>query len=159
MEYRKNVGIMIINSEGKVFMAKRKKSKYDIDDNKSWQMPQGGIDSEETPDKAVYREMMEEVGTNNVELIYTSKNWYNYNFPNNVLSHNPLPFKGQTQKWFLFKFLGDDSEFDFETHNPEFIDFKWVDIDNIADMVIDFKSGVYKNVAKEFKPIIKDLLD
>ncbi|OPZ76456.1 MAG: RNA pyrophosphohydrolase [Alphaproteobacteria bacterium ADurb.Bin438] len=160
MKYRKNVGIILINHKGLVFMAKRKvNAKFDIENNKCWQMPQGGIDENETPKDAVYREMMEEIGTNNVKLICESNHWYNYDFPKEVLEKNPLPFIGQTQKWFLFQFMGQDSDFNFEVHNPEFCDFKWVEIDEIASLVIDFKAPTYEKLIDEFKPIIKNLFD
>lgn len=157
MKYRKNVGMMIINADGLVFMAKRK-HKSNNTNPKCWQMPQGGIDDNESPIDAVYREMMEEIGTNNVELIAESKNWYNYDFPAEVLKTNPMPFDGQTQKWFLFKFLGNDNDFNFTTDVQEFQDFMWSKIDTVPDMIVEFKADVYKKVVDEFKPIIQNLI-
>ena len=147
---------MLINRNGKVFMARRNRSNRDISTDKCWQMPQGGIDADETPKDAVYREMMEEIGTNNVTLLAESQNWYNYDFPAEVLQKNNMPFKGQTQKWFLFLFLGKDDEFDFTTsEEQEFNAFAWTDPDKITEKVIDFKAAVYRKVAAEFRPLIE----
>lgn len=148
---------MLINRNGKVFMAKRNRNNRDIATDKCWQMPQGGIDTGETPKDAVYREMREEIGTVNVTLLAESQNWYNYDFPAEVLEKNRMPFRGQTQKWFLFLYLGTDDEFDFTTsEEQEFNAFAWTDLDKITEKVIDFKAAVYRKVAAEFRPLIDE---
>ena len=114
-KYRKCVGILVLNSHKEILVGRR------IDHPSGfWQMPQGGIDENEIPEKAVWREMMEEIGTNNAKLIKTSKQWINYTIPKETLATLPWGGKyiGQTQKWFAFKFLGDDSEINVGTENP-----------------------------------------
>ena len=148
---------MLINQKGLVFMAKRNRNDRDIVTDKCWQMPQGGIDSGETPRDAVYREMQEEIGTVNVTMLAESQNWYNYDFPQEVLKKNNMKFKGQTQKWFLFLYLGTDADFDFTTSDEqEFNDFAWTPPDMITEKVVDFKADVYRKVLAEFRPLIEE---
>ena len=148
--YRKCVGMMILNNNKEILVGKR------IDHPSGfWQMPQGGIDKHENPEKAVWREMMEEIGTNNVTLIKISNQWLNYDIPEDTLK--PLPwgnkYKGQTQKWFAFKFTGNDQEINVGTTNPEFSEWKWARIDSIVDNIVPFKRDVYSTILKEFKDI------
>ena len=120
-----------------------------------WQMPQGGIDDNENPEEAVWREMMEEVGTNNAELIKMSSQWVNYNIPQDTLDRLPWGEKyvGQTQKWFVFRFTGQESDINVGTENPEFSEWKWAKIDSIIDNIVPFKRDVYSTILKEFKDI------
>lgn len=152
-EYRLNVGLMIVNEQGLVWMGKRKNV---AGTEHAYQMPQGGIDEGENPKEAAYRELFEETGLtqDHVELIKESDCWYQYDIPKNM-GFFPR-FKGQRQKWFLFRFKGKDADFNLEVH-PEEIEFSgfiWTDISKIADMVISFKQDVYQKVVNEFRPYI-----
>ena len=120
-----------------------------------WQMPQGGIDDNENPEEAVWREMMEEVGTNNAELIKMSSQWVNYNIPQDTLDKLPWGkrYVGQTQKWFVFRFTGQESEINVGTENPEFSEWKWAKLNSLADNIVPFKRDVYKKILEEFKDI------
>ena len=149
-KYRRCVGIMIINKEKKILVGKR------IDHPSGfWQMPQGGIDENENPEEAVRREMMEEIGTNKAELIKVSSQWINYNIPLETLKTLPWGNKyiGQSQKWFVFKFTGQDSDINVDTKNPEFSIWKWAKIDSIIDNIVPFKRDVYSKILEEFKDI------
>ena len=120
-----------------------------------WQMPQGGIDENEIPKEAVWREMMEEIGTNKVELLKTSIQWVKYDIPNETLKTLPWGKKyiGQTQKWFAFKFIGDDKDINVETSNPEFSEWKWANIDSIINNIVPFKRKTYSIILEEFKDL------
>ena len=150
--YRLGIGIMMINQNGQVFIAERIKPKG------AWQMPQGGIDKNESPKKALYRESMEEIGTNNFSIITESKNWYQYDFP--LIYQNKWfngKYRGQKQKWFLLKFLGNDNEININFCTPEFVDWKWIDINKLESIIVDFKKSMYKKISDEFKKIIVKL--
>ena len=149
--YRKCVGMMIVNSENNVLVGKRldHPSGY-------WQMPQGGIDENENPEEAVWREMMEEIGTNKVILISSSKKWISYDIPIETLKTLPWGNKyvGQIQKWFLFRFNGSDDDINVETKNPEFSEWKWIDYNEITLNAVPFKKNVYQKIQDEFKVIL-----
>ena len=121
-----------------------------------WQMPQGGIDDNEKPEEAVWREMMEEVGTNKANLIKTSKQWLQYDIPKATLKTLPWghKYQGQIQKWFVFKFTGKDQDINVGTNNPEFSEWKWTKIDSIVNNIVPFKRDVYSKILEEFKDII-----
>ena len=149
-KYRRCVGMMIINSNNKILVGRR------IDHPSGyWQMPQGGIDEDENPEEAVWREMMEEIGTNKAKLIKSSAQWINYDIPKDTLETLPWGKKyvGQTQKWFLFRFLGNDSDINVETNNPEFSEWKWARLNSIVDNIVPFKRKVYSLILNEFKEI------
>ena len=151
-QYRKCVGMMIINQNKEILVGRR------IDHPSGfWQMPQGGIDNDEKPEEAVWREMMEEIGTNNVKLIKESSQWIQYNIPSNTLKTLPWGKKyiGQTQKWFAFEFVGKDSEINVGTENPEFSEWKWAKIDTIVENIVPFKRDVYSKILKEFNNLLK----
>ena len=142
--------MMILNKDNKVLVGRR------IDHPSGyWQMPQGGIDENEIPQEAVLREMMEEIGTNNVNLIHTSAKWYNYDIPSETL--NKLPwgkiYIGQTQKWFIFSFTGDNSDINVGTENPEFSEWKWLDHNLLVENAVPFKKQIYLNILEEFKGV------
>jgi len=120
-----------------------------------WQMPQGGIDDNENPEEAVWREMMEEIGTNKAKLLKISTQWINYNIPPETLKTLPWGHKyiGQTQKWFAFQFIGEESDINVGTVNPEFSEWKWTKINLIVDEIVPFKRDVYSTILKEFKDI------
>ena len=149
-KYRRCVGMMIINNNNQILVGKRldHPSGY-------WQMPQGGIDKNEIPEQAVWREMMEEVGTNKVKLIKKSANWISYDIPKETLETLPWGKKyiGQTQKWFAFKFLGEDSDIDVGTKNPEFSEWRWSNYNLLVENIVPFKRKVYSKVLEEFAEI------
>ena len=147
---RSGVGIVVLNNDNKVFVAKR------IDNPKNfWQMPQGGVDDGEDFLTAAYRELVEETSIINVELIKELDGMITYELPDYLLGIIwKGKYRGQNQKWFLMKYLGNDNEINIQTKNPEFLDWKWIDLDYITEVVVDFKLHVYKEVKKKVKDII-----
>ena len=150
--YRLNVGIIVANSDGKLLYCKRKNS-----DN--WQFPQGGIDRNEDPFLAALRELYEEVGIqkDKVNLIKESENWYKYDLPRKYKKNNFLwnDFKGQKQKWFLFKLI-EEVMIDLNNENrPEFDEFDWVDYWKPLDEIVEFKREIYKKVLSELESAYK----
>ena len=147
---RSGVGIVLLNNQNKVFVAKR------IDNPKNfWQMPQGGIDEGENPLKAAFRELEEETSIKNAELIKELDGTITYELPDRLLGIVwKGKYRGQKQKWFLMRFIGKDSEININTSNPEFLDWKWIELDLITDDVVDFKLHVYKELREKVKRII-----
>ena len=147
---RIGVGIIVLNKDNKVFVAKR------IDNPKNfWQMPQGGVDAGENFLNAAYRELEEETNIKSVELIKELYGTTTYELPDRLLGIIwKGKYKGQKQKWFLMKFTGEEKEIDIKTKNPEFLDWKWIDIDQITNVVVDFKLHVYKELQEKIKKII-----
>ena len=147
---RSGVGIVVLNKENKVFVAKR------IDNPKNfWQMPQGGVDEGEDFLKAAYRELEEETSIKNVELIKELDGTITYELPDKLLGLIwKGKYRGQKQKWFLMRFVGMDNEINIKTKHPEFLEWKWVDIDEITEIVVDFKLHVYKELKEKIKRII-----
>ena len=147
---RSGVGIVVLNKENKVFVAKR------IDNPKNfWQMPQGGVDEGEDYLKAAYRELEEETSIKNVELIKELDGTITYELPDRLLGLIwKGKYRGQRQKWFLMRFTGNDDEININTKKPEFLDWKWIELDLITDVVVDFKQHVYKEVKEKVKKII-----
>ena len=148
---RNGVGIIVLNSKNKIFVGKR------IDNpNNFWQMPQGGIDKNEDNYEAALRELQEETGIKSVSLIKEIDGFISYNLPDNLLGIIwKGKYKGQKQKWFVMKFTGKDSEININTKKPEFLDWKWIDLDLITDVVVDFKHHVYKELKEKVKKLIK----
>ena len=147
---RNGVGIVLLNKENKVFVAKR------IDNNKNfWQMPQGGVDKGEDYLAAAYRELEEETNVKNVDLIKELDGLISYELPKNLLGIIwKGKYRGQEQKWFVMRFLGQDSEININTKNPEFCEWKWINLENITDLVVNFKLHVYVYVKKKVKEIL-----
>ena len=148
-DYRPNVGMMIINQKKEIFVGKR------IDHpSEFWQMPQGGIDAKEIPFIAALREMEEEVGIkeNKVEMLTESQDWYYYSIPKDLAKTLwKGKYKGQRQKWFLYKFKGTDKDLNIHTEHPEFSDYKWVNKDFLVPNIVPFKKEIYKKLLLEFK--------
>jgi len=151
-KYRKCVGIMILNHNNEILVGKRLDHPSGF-----WQMPQGGIDENEIPEEAVWREMMEEIGTNNAKLLRSSKQWIKYDIPKDTLATLPWGKKyvGQTQKWFAFKFAGNDYEINVGTENPEFSEWRWSNHNLLVENIVPFKRRVYANILEEFSDIFK----
>ena len=147
---RNGVGIILLNKDNKVFVAKR------IDNPKKfWQMPQGGVDIEGDFLTAAFRELEEETSIKSVKLIKELDGLITYELPKHLLGIIwKGKYKGQKQKWFLMRFLGTDDEINIKTKNPEFLEWKWIDLEKITDVVVDFKLQVYKEVKKKVKKII-----
>ena len=147
---RSGVGIVVLNKQNKVFVAKR------IDNPKNfWQMPQGGVDEGENFLNAAYRELEEETSIKKVNLIQELEGTITYELPERLLGIIwKGKYRGQKQKWFLMRFNGEDNEINIKTKNPEFLDWKWIEIDQLTEVVVDFKLHVYKEVKKQVKKII-----
>ena len=147
---RSGVGIVVLNKDNKVFVAKR------IDNQKNfWQMPQGGVDKGEDYLTAAYRELEEETSIKNVNLVKELDGLTSYELPKHLLGIIwKGKYKGQKQKWFLMKFVGDEKEINIKTKNPEFLDWKWIELDQITEVVVDFKLHVYKELQEKVKKII-----
>ena len=146
---RSGVGIVVLNEDNKIFVAKR------IDNQKNfWQMPQGGVDGGEDYLTAAYRELEEETSIKNVDLIKELDGLISYELPENLLGVIwKGKYKGQEQKWFVMRFLGHDSEINIKTKNPEFCEWKWIALESITDLVVDFKLHVDESVKKDVKEI------
>ena len=147
---RTGVGIIVLNQDNKVFVARR------IDNAKNfWQMPQGGVDKGEDFLKAAYRELEEETSIKSVKLIQELEGTITYELPDHLLGIIWRGrYKGQKQKWFLMKFTGNENEINIKTKNPEFLEWKWVDLNQITELVVDFKLHVYRELKEKVKKII-----
>ena len=147
---RIGVGIVLLNNENKVFVARR------IDNPKNfWQMPQGGVDRGENFLSAAYRELEEETDIKSVSLIEEIDGITTYELPDHLLGVIwKGKYKGQKQKWFVMKFIGEDKEINIKTKNPEFLDWKWIDLDQITNVVVSFKLHVYKELKEKVKKLI-----
>ena len=147
---RNGVGIVVLNKENKIFVAKR------IDNPKNfWQMPQGGIDENENYYEAALRELKEETSIISVKFIKEIKEKLTYLLPEHLIGIIwKGKFKGQKQKWFIMRFIGHDSEININTKNPEFLDWKWIDPEDLTKIAINFKLNVYKNLKQEVIKIL-----
>jgi putative (di)nucleoside polyphosphate hydrolase len=147
---RVGVGIALLNNKNKIFVGKR------IDNPKSfWQMPQGGVHINENYLDAAKRELKEETSIKSVELIKELDGWLKYNLPENLLGKVwKGKYGGQKQKWFIMKFLGEDHEVNVKTKDPEFLEWKWINIDEITSVAVNFKLSIYKKVKEQIKEII-----
>ena len=147
---RTGVGIVVLNKKNQVFLAKR------IDNPKNfWQMPQGGVDNGEEFYEAAIRELEEETSIKTVSLIKEIDDLTTYLLPNHLVGIIwKGRYKGQKQKWFVVRFDGDEKEININTKHPEFLDWKWVNIENLTDKIVEFKIHVYKKIQEELKKII-----
>ena len=150
LPYRSGVGIVVLNKNNKVFVARR------IDNPKNfWQMPQGGVDKNEDFLTASFRELDEETSIKSVELIKELDGFITYNLPDHLLGIIwKGKYKGQTQKWFVMRFIGEDSEININTKHPEFLEWKWVELSEITKLVVNFKLDLYQEVQRKVEKII-----
>jgi putative (di)nucleoside polyphosphate hydrolase len=150
--FRPNVGIFLLSRTGLVFVGRR------IDTPNAWQMPQGGIDAGEAPIEAAWREMEEEVGTRDADLLIESDRWLSYEFPADVaLNAFKGNWRGQAQRWFAFRYLGDDGGINIATAHPEFDAWRWVPRSELLNLIVPFKRPVYQAVLSEFQPRLETL--
>ena len=142
---RIGVGIILLNHENKVFVGKR------IDNPKNfWQMPQGGVNQNENFSQAAKRELEEETGIKSVELVKELNEWLEYDLPENLLGKVlEGKYRGQKQKWFIMKFVGKDNEINVKTKNPEFLDWKWIEVSKLPSIAVSFKIDLYKKLKEE----------
>ena len=148
--YRLGIGMMMVNAENKIFVGQR----LDIIDS-AWQMPQGGVDRHETTDQAMLRELEEEIGTRDVEVIVKSEKLYRYNLPLELSGRLwGGKYKGQRQIWYALRFRGKDKDINIKTRDPEFRDWKWGTKDELLDIIVPFKKNLYECVLEDLWPYV-----
>jgi|TARA_B100000745_G_scaffold19555_1_gene13607 putative (di)nucleoside polyphosphate hydrolase len=147
---RSGVGIIVLNNENKLFVAKR------IDNPKNyWQMPQGGINKGEDFYTAALRELKEETSIISVKLVKEIEGSFTYILPNHLIGIIwKGRFKGQKQKWFVMRFIGNETEINIKTKHPEFLDWKWIDLKDLTKIAVPFKLEVYKKITPEIKKLL-----
>jgi putative (di)nucleoside polyphosphate hydrolase len=152
LPYRPCVGVMLINPAGRVFVGQRR------DTPDAWQMPQGGIDSGETPPVAALREMEEEIGTAAAEIVAETQDWLRYDLPPDLLGRVwGGRYRGQKQKWVAARFTGTDADIDLATAHPEFDAWQWVEPAELVGLIVPFKRPIYEAVVAEFGPVLERL--
>ena len=144
---RTGVGIVVLNSKNKVFVGKRKDNPFD-----KWQMPQGGVDQNESLLVAMKRELEEETSIKKIVILKEFNHWLEYELPENLIGKIwKGKYRGQKQKWFIVKFIGNDNEININTKYPEFIEWKWIEMDLLPDLIVKFKKQLYEKVLVELK--------
>ena len=148
---RNGVGVIVLNNENKVFVGKRKDNPVD-----KWQMPQGGVDIGESYLSAMKRELYEETSIKSIKILKEIDGFFEYELPKNLVGIIwKGKFRGQKQKWFIAKFIGNENEINLQTRDPEFIEWKWIAPDELPKTIVDFKKKMYV----ELLEIIKDFID
>lgn len=155
LPYRPCVGVMVLNRDGLVFVGRRTGGPEHVDATHAWQMPQGGVDKGEDPWPAALRELYEETNIRSVEKLGEIAEWLAYDIPRDIVGEAwGGKYRGQTQKWYALRFTGEESEIDVENpasgHEPEFTAWRWERMENVPDLIVPFKRGVYERVVKEF---------
>jgi putative (di)nucleoside polyphosphate hydrolase len=151
LPFRQCVGIMMINDEKKIFVGQRIDNKYD-----AWQMPQGGVEAGENLEEAAFRELKEEIGTNEIKILARAKQWYSYDIPDHLITKFwEGKYRGQTQMWFLAYFKGKDGDIDLNTHEPEFKTWMWAAPKTLPDIIVPFKRKLYEDLLHEFQDFLK----
>lgn len=154
--YRPCVGIILFNQDGLVWIGRRFEKQGDDGTGKWWQMPQGGIDAGEDVEVAARRELYEETSVKNASLIRESDRWYTYDFPEHLIGVSSKgKFRGQKQKWFAFRFEGKDDEINLVVpgHKQEFDEWRWAKLDELPDLIVTFKRGVYDELVRDFRDL------
>ena len=147
--YRLGVGIVLFNTDGKVFVGRRGDTVQ-----AAWQFPQGGIDKGEDPVMALFREMREEIGTDKAEILGQTKEWLAYDLPADLAKKSwGGKYRGQKQLWFALRFTGTDADIDIATDHPEFVDWKWIDLAETPDQAVSFKRDLYVELVAQFTPL------
>ena len=147
---RTGVGIIVLNKQNKIFVGKRKDNPGD-----KWQMPQGGVDEGEDYITAMKRELLEETNIQNIEIIKEIDKIYQYELPENLVGIIwKGKYRGQKQKWFITRFLGEEKEINLNTKHAEFIDWKWIEPKLLPEVIVDFKKDLYLNLLKEINLVI-----
>ena len=147
---RSGVGVIILNNQNKIFVGKRKDNPID-----KWQMPQGGVNIGEDHLSAMKRELLEETSIKNIEILKELEGFYEYELPKNLVGIIwKGKFRGQKQKWFIAKFIGNEKEINLKTKHPEFIEWKWIKPNDLPDVIVDFKRDMYLKILKEIKKFI-----
>ena len=147
---RKGVGIIVLNNQNKIFVGKRKDNPGD-----KWQMPQGGVDEGEDYITAMKRELMEETSIKNIKIIKEIEKIYQYELPENLVGIIwKGKYRGQKQKWFITRFLGEEKEINLNTKHAEFIDWKWIEPKLLPEVIVNFKKDLYLNLLKEINLVI-----
>ncbi len=144
--YRRGVGIMLLNHQNEVFVGQRADAQGD-----AWQMPQGGIDDDEQPREAAFRELKEEIGTDKAQIIAESKTWLRYDLPPDLRQRWDNRWRGQQQKWFVMRFQGVDADINVATEHREFSAWKWVSIEHLPDLIVSFKRQLYLDLLQELR--------
>ena len=147
---RIGVGVIVLNEKNEIFVGKRKDNPVD-----KWQMPQGGVDKNENFLTAMKRELEEETSIKNIKILKELDGWFEYELPKNLLGIIwKGKFRGQKQKWFIVKFNGNENEINLKTKIPEFIEWKWITIDELPKVIVDFKKNMYERILVELKNFI-----
>ncbi len=152
--YRPCVGVMLLNGQGLVWIGRRFDKQNEEGKGHWWQMPQGGIDEGEDPRGAVLRELAEETAITSADIIAEAPGWYNYDLPEHLIGKSwNGRYRGQTQKWFALRFLGEDSEVNLKApgHKQEFDQWRWARMDEMLDLIVPFKRPVYEQVVLAFR--------
>jgi putative (di)nucleoside polyphosphate hydrolase len=147
LPYRAAVGVMLLNKRGHVFVGRR------IDrETEAWQMPQGGIDPGEEPEIAVFRELREEIGTDNAKIMAETEDWLTYDLPPQLVGRVWRGrYRGQRQKWYVMRFAGRDEDIDLNTGHPEFEAWRWVPMPELPNLIVPFKRAIYVELVSRFK--------
>lgn len=153
-KYRRGVGILLVNGRKEILIARRN----DVSD--AWQMPQGGIDRRESPEQAAFRELKEEIGTDNAEIVAASDGWFYYDVPEDIARKAwGGRWKGQRQKWFVMRFNGTDAEINVATEHPEFDAWRWATIAELKSLTVTFKRVLYASLLEEFSSVLRQIVD
>ena len=147
---RIGVGVIVLNNQNKVFVGKRRDNPID-----KWQMPQGGVDKNENYISAMKRELKEETSNKNIKILKKLEGWFEYELPKDLLGIIwKGKYRGQKQKWFIVRFTGDESEINLKTKYPEFIEWRWIEINNLPKVIVNFKKKIYEKLLIELKKFI-----